>query len=428
MASTSDLSVIVDIGTSKMTGLAGWLSENGKIYIGAKSIVYSKGINRGTVYNIEDASDALSTLLDSLEKQLDESIEKVNFSLSSKKLQTLDFACSTEAGDEGYVTEEDVKFLLEEASNVEVKGPFKVLEAIPVAFVVDGKHQVENPVGATGQQLEIKFKIVVIAEDLYNALLRVCEKVGVKLGKIIHGSVAVAQAITTDEEREVGVIVLDIGAGTTNLGVFFNGALRHTAVVPFGGLVVTRDIKEGCAISLKGAESLKVRFGEAMGDFADETKVVSIAGGNGWEAREISFKSLAYIIQARLEEILECAYGQIQKSGVDENLGAGIVVTGGTAELKNLINLVKFKTTMDARKANLVILPENFREELKGREWYVALGGLKMLLDEEGSVTGRIKKKKQKHKLGFNPRSIKEVVQGALGFFEFEADDDLELK
>ena len=154
------------------------------------------------------------------------------------------------------------------------------------------------------------------------------------MGEIALSPLALTEAVLTDEEKEVGAIVLDIGAGTTKMAVYHDGVLIHAAVIPFGGNVITTDIKEGCSIHLKWAEQLKVQYGEALGDFADEQKVVTIPGHNGWEPKEISFKSLAFIIQARLEEIIDSVYYQIEKSGIEGQLGSGIVVTGGTSNLE----------------------------------------------------------------------------------------------
>ena len=147
----------------------------------------------------------------------------------------------------------------------------------------------------------------------------------------------------------------------------------HTSVIPFGGGVITKDIKEGCSILFKWAEKLKVQYGHALGDFADEQKVVTIPGYNGWEPKEISFKSLAFIIQARLEEIIDNVYFQIEKSGIEGQLGSGIVITGGTSNLKNIVALVKFRTGLDARIAFSVVHPVNKKNEFHNQDNFCLL-------------------------------------------------------
>jgi len=160
---------------------------------------------------------------------------------------------------------------------------------------------------------------------------------------------ASSEAVLTDEEKEAGVVLVDIGGGTTDVAIYYDNVIRHTAVIPFGGNMVTTDIREGCSILQKQAEDLKVKFGYAIGDIAPENKVVSIPGIAGREPKEISFKNLAYIIQSRMEEILDAVNFEIQNSGFAEKLTAGVVITGGGALLKNLPQLVKYKTAMDVR-------------------------------------------------------------------------------
>jgi cell division protein FtsA len=169
-------------------------------------------------------------------------------------------------------------------------------------------------------------------------------------------SLASAHSVLTEEEREAGVVLVDIGGGTTDLSLFYDGIIRHTAVIPFGGNVVTNDIKEGCSVLFKQAEALKVQFGSAMGNMAREDMVVAIPGIQGWEPKEISFRNLACIIQARMEEIIDYVAHHIQTSGFYDKLGAGIVVTGGGALLKNIAPLIKLKTGLDVRMGR----PEDF--------------------------------------------------------------------
>ena len=158
---------------------------------------------------------------------------------------------------------------------------------------------------------------------------------------------ASSEAVLTADEKEAGVAIVDIGGGTTDIAVYYDDIIRHTAVIPFGGNVITKDIKEGCAILQRQAELLKIQFGSALGEMAEEDKVVSIAGIAGRDPKEISFKSLAYIIQSRMEEIFDAVTFEIENSGYMDKLSAGIVITGGGALLKHLPQLVKFKTGMD---------------------------------------------------------------------------------
>ncbi len=426
MASKQELSVVVDLGTSKMVALAGKLTELGKMDIQGLAKIPSKGVKRGVVLNIEEAADALVALLSNLEEQIDGDINIINVAMAGPKMQTVDYQCSTLTSGEGFVTAQDVQRLLDEAHNVVLKQDYKVAKVIPTSYIIDNDNEVEKPVGSTGRKVEARFKLVVVPVEYLNSLQLVLDKAGVQLGELIHASIAVSEAIISSEEKEVGVIVMDFGAGTTNLAVYQDSVLKHTAVVPFGGQVITSDIKEGCSIFLKKAELLKVKYGQAMGDFADDRKVVTIAGENGWEPRDISFKSLAYIIQARLEEIVECVNDQIIQAGIEDGVGSGVVITGGTSNLDNIISLVKFKTALDARKGHSLIYPATRKEEFQNPEYLTALGALKMVLSSGENFTGNTHNKRVKRKeRGFAPL-IKNVVQGALDLFDTEQ-SDLEL-
>lgn len=423
MASKQELSVVIDLGTSKMVALAGKLTELGKIDVKGLVQIPSKGIKRGVVFNIDETAEVITSLIAKLEEQIEEEVHMVNVTMGGSKMQAIDYQCSAITSGEGFVTAHDVQRLIDEAQNVVLKQDYKVVKVIPTSYIIDDENEVENPVGSTGRKIEASFKLVVVPQEYLNNLKLVLDKAGVELGELIHASLAVSEASANSEEKEVGVIVVDFGAGTTNMAVYQENVLKHTAVIPFGGQVITNDIKEGCSIFLKKAELLKVKYGQAMGDFADDQKVVTIAGENGWEPRDISFKSLAYIIQARMEEIIEIVNDQIHKSGIEENLGSGIVITGGTSQLDNIISLVKFKTGMDARKAHTIIYPATRKEEFQNPDYLNALGGLKMILSSSGTTAGSTHLRKSKKKdRGFAPL-IKDVVQGALNLFDTDQSD-----
>ena len=364
MAAKTNLSVVIDIGTSKIAALAGQKTELGKLEILGSAKVSSKGIKRGVIFNIDEVAASIDIVLKQLESQLGESINRVNVAYAGQQMKTLDHQGYRFTSDEGVVTETDIDKLFDEAKNLKIEQDFKILHVIPQSFIIDEENSGLNPVGITGSKIEANYKLITIPEIQLINLQRVFDKIDVELGEITLSSLAVTEAVLTEDEKEIGAIVLDIGAGTTKLMVFHDGILIYAAVIPFGGSVITMDIKEGCSILLKWAEQLKVRYGEALGDFADNRNVVTIPGNNGWEPKEISIKSLAFIIQARLEEIIDNVYFQIEKSGIEGKIGSGIVITGGTSDLINIVSLVKFRTGMDARIAFSVIQTENKIEEI----------------------------------------------------------------
>jgi len=200
-----------------------------------------------------------------------------------------------------------------------------------------------------GKRLEANFHIVIGEIASARNIERCVDRVGIKVKQLILEPLASSEAVLSEDEKEAGVALIDIGGGTTDIAVFHDDIIRHTAVIPFGGNVISKDIMEGCSILSKYAEQLKIQFGSALGDLAQDDKVVTVPGINGREPKEISFKSLAYIIQSRMEEIIDAALFEIENSGCMEKLSAGIVITGGGSLLRHLPQLVKFRSGMDVR-------------------------------------------------------------------------------
>lgn len=425
MASKSKLSVVVDIGTSKIVAAAGFRNEEGKIEIAGIASGPSKGIKRGVVFNIEDAASSIKKVLTDLVQKTREDIEIVDVAYAGMHIKTIDFKASRMTSDEGIVTRMDLEYLNSEARNIRLENNYKVIKVIPKIFIVDNEAVAANPVGITGRKIEATYKLVVLPESYLTNLERVFDKIGIQMGELSLSTLAVSEAVLTDDEKEMGVILLDIGAGTSKMAVYHENMLIHTAVVPFAGDVITQDIKEGCSILLKWAQQLKEQYGQALGDFADEQKVVTIPGFNGWESKEISFKSLAFIIQARLEEIVDSIYQQIERTGIESQLGAGIVLSGGTANIENLVSLVKFRTGLDARKANLSLQFQPKTKELSIAENYTALGLLSTAVSKTEPVNERERKKPVKT---FSPGKtfsarITNIVQGVLNMVDDENED-----
>lgn len=425
MASKSNLSVVIDIGTSKIVGLAGQKTQDGKIEILGVSNVPSKGIKRGVVFNIDEVAASLNIVIQDLEKQLDAEITSVEITFAGQNMKTLNYRGYRYTSDEGIVSEFDINELYNEAKNFKVEQDFKIIHVIPQSFVIDEEIREINPVGITGRKLEANYKLLIVPESHILNFQRVFDKIGVAIEGITLSPLAISEATINDDEKESGAIVLDIGSGTTKVAVFHDNILFHAAVIPFGGSVITKDIKEGCSILLKWAEQLKVKYGEALGDFADEQKVVTIPGYNGWEPKEITFKSLAFIIQARLEEIMDSVNVHIEKSGIEGQVGTGIVISGGTSNLNNIVSLVKFRTGMDARKAFPTILPVNRKKEFQNQDYLTALGLLKISLENtpENTIKPDIRKskKKEKPKKGISP--WKKAIQGVLDYIDDDNDD-----
>ena len=217
---------------------------------------------------------------------------------------------------EDEITRNDIRRLVEDMYKIPVDVGEEIIHVLPQNFIVDSETGVKNPVGMSGKRLEANFHIVVGQIASARNIEKCINRVGLNVKQLILEPLASSEAVLTSDEKEAGVALVDIGGGTTDVAVYYDDIIRHTAVIPFGGNVVTRDIKEGCSILQRQAESLKVQFGSALGDLAQEDKVVTIPGISGREPKEISFKSLAYIIQIRMEEIIDAVMYEIENSGL----------------------------------------------------------------------------------------------------------------
>ncbi len=429
MGRNNKIVAAVDIGTTKVLAVAGRKNENGEIEILGMGKTRSMGVKRGIVLNIEEASKAIHEAIRQAEDAIGNDIDEVYINIVGQQLKTFTLKCEKFVGESRIVSEEDVNSLFQQALKTEVPEGYKIYQAVPQLFSIDQEAGIPNPIGITGEKIEVEFKLLV-APELYENNIKLClDRAYIKIKKSIIDPIASSEALISEDEKEAGVIVLDIGGGTTKIAIYHEGVLCHSSLIPFGGNVITHDIKEGCSILGRQAESLKVQFGEAMGDFAPEDKVVTIPGISGWEPKEISFRSLAYIIQARMEEIIEAFYFQVEKAGYTEKVGAGIVLTGGSALLPNLSQLIKYKTGMDVRKGYPHMKLDDQWKDLKDPRSATALGLLITgLNDSENGSTSRIRKNPSKQRNtqpGFFTNVRKEVARQVTMFFEEDQDTEM---
>jgi len=247
------------------------------------------------------------------------------------------------------INKKDIEKLVEDMHRLVMPPGEKIIHVLPQEFKVDNEPGIKDPIGMAGVRLEANFHIITgqitAAQNIYKCV----KKAGLDTDGLILEPLASAEAVLSTEEKEAGVVLVDIGGGTTDVAIFHEGIIRHTAVIPFGGNVITEDIREGCTVMKKQAEQLKIKYGSALAEENRENEIIAIPGLRDREPKEISMKNLAYIIQARMEEIIEHVYYEIKSSGYEKKLIAGIVLTGGGAQLKHLKQLVEYVTGMDAR-------------------------------------------------------------------------------
>lgn len=350
MSYKEDFVAAIDIGTTKIVAIVGKRKENGKVEILGISKAASKGVKRGVVLNIEEAVSSIQKTVEDVQFTVGKEIKDVYVGIAGQHIKSIKnrgYINRDSYDDE--ITKEDIEALIQDMYKIPIDIGEEIIHVLPQQYIVDNETGVKNPVGMSGKRVEANFHIVIGQIASARNIGKCVNKAGLKLNQLVLEPLASSAAVLTPDEMEAGVALVDIGGGTTDVAVYYDDIIRHTAVIPFGGDIVTKDIKEGCSILQRQAELLKVQYGSALGDLAKEEEVVSIPGISGREPKEISFKSLAYIIQSRMEEILDAVIYEVENSGYFEKLGAGIVLTGGGALLKHLPALVKFKTGMDVR-------------------------------------------------------------------------------
>ncbi|MBN2164733.1 MAG: cell division protein FtsA [Marinilabiliaceae bacterium] len=350
MMQQSQLFAAIDIGTTKIVALVGRKNlQTGKLEVIGLEKVSSSGVKRGVVLNIEETSNAIREVVRRIETRLNIKLFEVYVGIAGQHIKSIRNRGYRFIDPSNEIRQLDVDQLFSDNFKIPIEAGEKILHVIPQDYIVDNETGIKQPVGMSGHRLEGNFHIVLGRIASVKNIEKCIHRVGLLLKGMILEPLASAQSILTEEEKEAGVVLVDIGGGTTDVAVFHDGIIQHTAVIPFGGNVVTSDIKEGCSVLTKQAETLKTRFGSAIADDAREDQVVTIPGIEGWEPKEISFKSLAYIIQARMEEIIDYVMMEIENSCCFDKTGAGIVLTGGGALLKNLAPLIKLRTGFDVR-------------------------------------------------------------------------------
>ncbi len=344
-----DYVAAIDIGTTKIVAIVGQRQANGRVKIVGMSKTASRGVKRGVVLNIEESVNSIQQAIEAVQLKTGMILDDVYVGIAGQHIRSIRNRGSLFLDNHDEIRKEDLDKLLADMYKIPIDVGEEIIHVLPQNFIVDNETGVKNPIGIAGRRLEGNFHIVVGQVSTMKTIEKCVNRCGLRINNLILEPLASAHAVLTDDEMEAGVVLVDIGGGTTDLAVYYDGIIRHTAVIPFGGNVVTDDIKEGCALLHRDAEDLKVKYGSALGDIAPADKVVTLPGINGREAKEISFKSLAYIIQSRMEEIIEIISFELEASGYADKLAAGIVVTGGGSLLRHLPQLMKFKTGLDVK-------------------------------------------------------------------------------
>lgn len=346
----SNVTVAIDIGTTKICAVAARRDPHGRVEVLGFGKVNSEGVLRGVVSNIEKTVRAIQEAVTLAEKAAGMKFEVVHVGIAGQHIRSLQHrGILTRDNNHTEISQGDIDRLISDMYKLVLPPGDKILHVIPQEYTVDNEQGIADPIGMSGVRLEANFHIITGQISASSNIYRCVDRTGLKVASMTLEPIASAAAVLNPEEKEAGVVLVDIGGGTTDITIFKDGIIRHTAVIPFGGNVITNDIKEGCTVMANQAEKLKIKFGSAMADEVYENRIITIPGLRGRDPREILERNLAMIIQARVEEVLDYVLSEVKRSGYERKLIAGIVFTGGGALLNHIDKLAEYHTGMSAR-------------------------------------------------------------------------------
>ena len=348
-----NFSVGLDIGTTKIVAMVGEKNQFNKVKVLGVGKSQSLGVHRGVVNNITQTIQSIKIAVDEAQSKSGIEVKEVAVGIAGQHIRSLQHSdYITRENPDEVINDNDIDKLIDQVYKLVMLPGEEIIHVLPQDFKVDGQSEIKEPIGMYGSRLEANFHIVVGQVSSIRNIGKCIKSSGLEMGDITLEPLASSDAVLSNEEKEAGVALIDIGGGTTDVAIFKEGIIKHTAVIPFGGNVITEDIKEGCSIIGNQAEQLKIKFGSAWPGENKDSEIVSIPGLRGRDPKEISLKTLSKIINARVVEIIEQAYLEIKNYGHEDSkkkLIAGIVLTGGGSQLRHLKQLTEYVTGMDTR-------------------------------------------------------------------------------
>jgi cell division protein FtsA len=348
----SPIIVGLDIGTTKIAAIAGRKNEFGKLEILGFGLAKSSGVQHGQVLNIDQTIKAIqAALANCYESNPDLEISEVYVGIAGHHIKSLQTRGDIVRQDpENEIQPSEIDQLINNQRKTFIPAGDQIIDVIPQDFHVDNIQNIKDPVGFNGVKVGANFHIITGDRNAIRNINRAVERSGLSTKDLVLQPLASASAVMSEIDMEAGVAILDIGGGTSDLAVFYEGILKHTAVIPFGGENITNDIRLGLGVLKSQAEAMKVQFGSALADEAKANAYITIPGLKGMPAKEISVKNLAQIIQARMSEILDFVSYHLKQVGLDSRaLNGGVILTGGGSQLKHLIQLTEYTTGLNAR-------------------------------------------------------------------------------
>lgn len=356
----------LDIGTTKIACFVGERGEKGKLKIVGFGKSESLGVQRGIVVNILDVAESIKRAVAQAAEQIGEDIDKVYVGVAGQHIKSFQSSDSISIPREHeFITQEDVNNLTKQQYNLMLSPGEKIIHVFPQVYKVDGEELTDcTPVGVVGNRLECVFHVVTGFDRHLQDIVQSVRMAGLEVIDLVLEPIASAYAVLDDNDLEAGVALVDIGGGTTDIAIFKDGIIRHTAVLPLAGNVITNDIRETCVVLKNQAESLKVRFGSCMPSQVSEDDYISIPPFRNQPAREVGMRTLATVIKQRTETILEQVAYELQLSGLDKRLIGGLVLTGGGAKLLHIKEFAEYITATDTR----IGLPDEHMEPSTAKE------------------------------------------------------------
>lgn len=372
----SEIVVGLDIGTTKICVFVAKLNENKKLEIIGFGKAESHGVLRGEVFNIDKTCDAIKLATAQAQEQSGYQIQSVYVGIAGKHIQSSQSrTVMTRKDREAEISDAEVNMMIQDMYRMATNPGEKIIHVLPQEFTIDAEQGVKDPVGHPGSRLEGNFHVITGQVMAARNIERAVYKAGLSVSGLILEPLASADSVLSDEEKEAGVALVDIGGGTTDIAIFHEGIIRHTAVIPFGGNIITEDIKTGLKVMRNQAEQLKVKFGSAVAVETISNEIITIPGLRGRDAKEVSVRNLSHIIESRVQEIFEQVYFEIKASGYANGLICGIVITGGGSQLKHLRQAVEYTTGLDCRIGfPTEHLEKNTKGELKFPMYATGLG------------------------------------------------------
>ena len=346
----------LDIGTSKVVCLIGSISDSHSIEIVAMGSYPSSGLKKGVVVNIDATTDAIQKSIEQAKNSFEGKIKNVFVGIAGNHIKSLNSHGIVGIKDKE-VTQLDIEKVIDAAQAVAIPSDQRVLHVLPQEFVIDDQDAIREPLGMSGVRLESHVHLVTCANNAIQNIEKCVKRCGIGIDGFVLEQLASSYSILSNDEKELGVCIVDIGGGTTDIAIFNNGSICFTGVIPIAGDQVTSDIAVALRTPTPQAEELKQKFGCAVSEFTKEADSIEVAGVGGRPPRELSRKILSEIIEPRYVELFELVLAEIQRNGFENKIPAGIVLTGGTSRMEGVAELAEsiFKTTVR------IGIPNNFK-------------------------------------------------------------------